>query len=81
MLDAFVKIPKERFNIQDVIECLKDFEPTEEMQKDKYFKDKIELIKEWDKQDRKFKNGTRKHYTKSEMVQIKERNEIYLIVY
>lgn len=46
-----------------------------------YFKDKIELIKEWEKQDLKFKNGTRKHYTKSELVEVKETNERYLIVY
>ena len=46
-----------------------------------YFKNKIEKIKTWEIEDNEFKKGTRKHTTKSELVELKERDERYLILY
>jgi hypothetical protein len=41
----------------------------------------ISMIKDWKKKDNEYKNGTRKHETKSELIIIKETNERYIILY
>jgi hypothetical protein len=39
------------------------------------------LIKDWGIKDNKYKNGTRKHDTISELIVIKETNEKYIVLY
>jgi hypothetical protein len=39
------------------------------------------MIKKCEITNREFKNGTRKHLTNSELIVIKETNEIYIILY
>jgi hypothetical protein len=46
-----------------------------------YLKNKIEKIKKWEKEDKKFKDGTRKHEILSKLYHIKENNDRYLVVY
>ncbi len=44
-------------------------------------KDKIEKIKDWIVVDHGYKDGTRKHYTVSSFVEVKESRERYLMHY
>jgi hypothetical protein len=58
-----------------------DFFPKINHLEDLYFKDKIEKINDWNILDKEYRNGTRKHYTVSSFVEIKELHERYLISY
>ena len=59
----------------------KDFVPNEQHFEDLYLKDKIEKTKDWEIENNKFKDGTRKHETVSSFVEVKESSERLLIHY
>jgi hypothetical protein len=81
MVDLFKTISKDKFGFFDLTENIKDFEDYDQYSSNEYFKDKIEKIKEKKVFDNEFKDETRKHKTKSELIIIKATNERFFILY
>ena len=81
MIESFQKIPKDKFYFRDLTEHVQDFNDYEKYAKNLYFQPLISKIKDWEIKDNKYKNGTRKHRTKSELIDIKATNERYIVLY